>query len=118
MAFDEALAGRIRQVLRGQEPVTEKRMFGGIAFLVNGHMCCGVVGTDLMVRVGPADYAASLQEPHAREMDFTGRPLKGFVYVSPQGSATSQQLTSWVERSLRYAGTLPVKKPRFKQKKR
>jgi len=80
MAFDERLAQRIRQILKGARGVTEKRMFGGLCFLVRGKMCCGVERDHLVVRVGPEQYERALSKPHARPMDFTGRPLKGFVY--------------------------------------
>src|SRR5262245_35286406 len=85
MAYDEGLAERIRGVLDDQAGVSEKRMFGGIAFLVNGHMGVGIVQDKLMVRVGPESYERVLRERHARKMDFTGRPMKGFVYVVPSG---------------------------------
>lgn len=83
MPYDERLAGRVRAVMANADGVRERKMFGGLAFLLNGNMCCGVVRNDLMVRVGPDDYEQSLQRAHARAMDFTGKPMKGFVYVSP-----------------------------------
>ena len=85
MPFDPGLAERIRDVMAERHDVVEKRMFGGIAFMVSGHMCCGVATEDLMVRVGPDRYAEALAHPHAREMDFTRKPLKGYVYVAPAG---------------------------------
>jgi TfoX/Sxy family transcriptional regulator of competence genes len=107
--YDERLAERLREVLRGQRNVVEKRMFGGLAFMVRGHMCCGIAGNDLMVRVGPEAYAKAVREPHARPMDFTGRPLTGFVYVSPAGLARQQSLAKWVERALEFVKSLPPK---------
>jgi|GEM_PF-5100992 len=88
MAYDEGLAYRIREVFADHPAgpaVTEKKMFGGIAFLVSGNMAVGVVGEELMVRVGPDAYQATLELPHARQMDFTGKPMKGFVYVGAEG---------------------------------
>ena len=84
-------------------------MFGGLAFMVNGHMCCGIVGEELMVRVGPDLYQSSLAQPHTREMEFTGKPLKGMVYVGTEGLATEHQLGQWVQRGLAYVSTLPAK---------
>jgi len=107
VAYDEKLARRIRTALAGQRGLSEKKMFGGIAFLHRGHMCCGVVGADLMVRVGPAAYERALARPHAREMDFTGRPMKGLVYVGAAGLRTSRQLRAWLERGLEHARSLP-----------
>ncbi len=109
MAYDEALAERIRQILAG-EPTTERKMFGGIAFMVCGNMLVGVTRDDLMVRVGAAAHEDSLARPHARPMDFTGRPMKGMVYVGPEGYASDADLREWVERGLSHARTLPTKK--------
>ena len=109
MPYDEKLAERIREALRGQRNVLEKRMFGGLAFMVRGHMCVGIAGDDLMVRVGPEVYAKAIREPHARPMDFTGRPLTGFVYVSPAGHARRRSLAKWVERGLGFVKSLPPK---------
>ena len=79
MAYAEELADRVRKALAGIDGISERRMFGGLAFMVAGNMCCGIVGEELMVRVGPEAYARALSRPHARAMDFTGRPLKGMV---------------------------------------
>jgi hypothetical protein len=84
-------------------------MFGGLAFLWNGNLCCGVLGDELMVRVGPSGYAAALRLPHAREMDFTGRPLRGLVTVSPAGTAAAADLAAWVQSGSRFAASLPAK---------
>ena len=81
MAYDEGLAQRVREALSDRRGLSEKKMFGGLCFLVNGNMACGIVRDELMVRIGPAAYDHALAEPEAREMDFTGRALKGFVYV-------------------------------------
>ena len=109
MAFDEGLAQRLREILAARDGVVEKRMFGGLAFMVSGHMCCGVLGEDLMARVGPAQYASLLQLPHARVMDFTGKPLKGFVYVGHEGIESDDELLVWVERCLEFTDSLPPK---------
>jgi len=85
MSYDEKLANRVRNCLKGKRGVSERKMFGGLCFMINGNMCCGVEKENLMVRVGPEQYKAALAKPHTRRMDFTGRPLKGFVYVSAQG---------------------------------
>jgi hypothetical protein len=84
-------------------------MFGGIAFMLNGNMCCGVVKDDLMVRLAPDRSEEALQLPHARPMDFTGRPMKGFVFVEPAGVATDEALREWVKRGVEFASTLPAK---------
>ena len=109
MPYNEKLGERLREALSGQRNVVEKRMFGGLAFMVRGHMCCGIVGDDLMVRVGPEAYAKAIREPHARPMDFTGRPLIGFVYVSPAGHARGTSLAKWVQRALEFVRSLPPK---------
>ena len=109
MAYDERLAGRVRAVLEGRRDVSERRMFGGLAFLVRGNMCCGVVRSELMVRVGPDAYSDALSRPHTRPMDFTGRPLRGFVFVSSQGLGSARALRSWVERGVGFAGSLPAR---------
>lgn len=109
MAFDEKLAARIRTALAGESGVVEKKMFGGLAFLFGGHMACGIVGEDLMVRVGPDGHERALAEPHARPMDFTGKPLKGMVYVAPEGVSTAKALRAWIDRALEHARTLPPK---------
>lgn len=109
MAFDEGVAQRLREALSAHVAITEKRMFGGLAFLLDGNMCCGVVGEELMVRVGPERYEQALQKPHARKMDFTGRPLSGFVYVAPPGFETDGDLQAWVRQSIAFVGGLPPK---------
>jgi TfoX/Sxy family transcriptional regulator of competence genes len=115
MAYSERLAERVRSALATHKRVTEKKMFGGLAFLVGGRMCCGIVGDTLMVRVGPERYAAALSRPHARPMDFTGRPLTGFVYVAPAGIRSRQALAKWIGWSLEFASTLPAPKRRSKK---
>ena len=109
MAFSEELAARIRQTLEGREGVTERKMFGGIGFMLYGNMCCGVVKDDLMVRVGAEAHEDFLAMPHARPMDFTGRPMKGFVFVSPQGINDDDSLKQWINRGVTFAQSLPKK---------
>jgi TfoX/Sxy family transcriptional regulator of competence genes len=99
MAFDEKLAARIRTALENCNDVVEKQMFGGLAFMVRGHMACGVIGSSLMVRVDPAEAGNLLQEPAVRPMDFTGRPMRGFLYVDPPGILRSASLQKWVDRA-------------------
>ena len=112
MAYDVALAERIARLLNGQSHTKQKQMFGGICFLVRGNMCCGVTGNKLMVRVGPERYESALRTPHAKLMDFTGRPLRGFIYVMPQGLRDQKALKTWVDLGLRYAESLPSKRKR------
>ena len=109
MAYNEELADRIRISLDGQEGVVERKMFGGVAFTIHGNMCCGVVNDNLMVRGGPDRLQPSLALPHARPMDFTGRPMKGFVYVGPEGLSDDGALSGWVERGVTFAQSLPKK---------
>lgn len=109
MAYDEGLAERIRAVTGTDPGVSERKMFGGLAFLLHGNMACGIVGDELMVRVGPDAWADCLALPHAREMDFTGRSMKGMVYVGPEGFAEDAELATWVGRGLAFAGSLPPK---------
>lgn len=109
MAYDEGVAERLRDVYQSMGGADEKRMFGGIAFMVDGHMSCGVVNDTLMARVGPDQYEESLTRPHASKMDFTGRPMKGFVYVAPEGFEDDEDLASWVRTSLAFVHTLPPK---------
>ncbi|SDD92604.1 MULTISPECIES: TfoX/Sxy family protein [Kordiimonas] len=109
MAYDEQLAGRVRHVLDGLPEVVEKKMFGGLCFMVAGHMCCGIVDTRLMARVGPEAYEDALKDPHARPMDFTGKPMKGMIYVQPDGTADTTALEAWVNRCLSFSLSLPPK---------
>ncbi len=96
MVYDKGIAERIREVFVGRRDVIEKKMFSGIAFMVRGNMCCGVIKDTLMARVGPNNYAAALKRPYACEMNFTGRPMKGFVYVEQKGFEDDADLLSWV----------------------
>ncbi|HSF14546.1 MAG TPA: TfoX/Sxy family protein [Vicinamibacteria bacterium] len=107
MPYDEKLAERVREVLGRRRGVTEKKMFGGVCFLVNGNMACGVEKENLMVRVGPEQYERALSKSSTRPMDFTGRALKGFVYVSPPGYRTTAALKKWVDLGASFARSLP-----------
>jgi len=109
MAFSEELAERIRGVLSGTAGLAEKRMFGGLAFMLNGHMFVGVIDSSLMARVGPDEYEAALSRPHVREMDFTGRPMRGYVFVDLAGLRTRRDLQAWIGKCAAFAGTLPRK---------
>ena len=102
MAYDETLATRIRRILNGPD-VEERRMFGGLAFLIEGRMCCGAVGPDLMARVGAEAHEEAVREAHVRRMDFTGKPLRGFVYVSADGIRTAAALRTWIASGRRVA---------------
>jgi len=110
MAYDQDLADRIRICLAGRSDATEKKMFGGLCFLVGGNMVCGVTSKGpMMVRVGPDAYERALDLPHARPMDFTGRPLRGMVYVDAEGCRRDADLKAWVDRGIAYAAALPPK---------
>jgi TfoX/Sxy family transcriptional regulator of competence genes len=100
MSYEEQLATRVRHALAGQRDVAEKRMFGGVCFMVNGAMCCGVLKADLIVRVGAARYAEAMSRPHTRPFDFSGRPAKGMVYVSPEGIRSDASLAVWIQLAL------------------
>jgi TfoX/Sxy family transcriptional regulator of competence genes len=108
MAYDETLADRVRQVLAAVPDVSERKMFGGIAFMVGDHMACGVIRDDLMLRLGPDGAAAAMADPHVRQMDFTGRPMTGMVYVAADG-LRGTALRSWVQEAAAYAQAQPPK---------
>jgi len=108
VAFSETLADRIRDALNGRADVSERKMFGGIAFMVGGNMAVGVVGEDLMVRLGP-DAERALAEPHVRPMDFTGKPMKSMVFVDAEGIESDEALVVWVEAGAGFAESLPPK---------
>jgi TfoX/Sxy family transcriptional regulator of competence genes len=116
VAYDEGLAERIRELLSDRHDVVEKKMFGGLAFMVRDHMSVGVESDRLMVRVAPDAYQGLLKEVHASEMDFTGTPLKGFLYVSLDGTADDADLSRWVGNGVSFAESLPPKKPRKPRK--
>jgi TfoX/Sxy family transcriptional regulator of competence genes len=114
MAYDEALAARVRAEVASRpeaRDVSERRMFGGLAFMVAGNMFCGIVNNDLMLRVGPDAFDAALTRPGVRPMDFSGRPMRGMVYVSPEGLSAQEALADWLDLTLAYAGQLAPKQP-------
>ena len=109
MPYDEVLAQRIRDLVIDLPGVVEKRMFGGVAFLLHGNMACGVNKDDLILRLSPAEAQAALQQPHVRVFDMTGRPMQGWVLVGSQGIAEETDLRRWVQQGLDFAATLPPK---------
>jgi TfoX/Sxy family transcriptional regulator of competence genes len=109
VAYDVHLADRIRSILKSAGAFSEKKMFGGLSFMVNGHMCCGVLKTDLVLRLTPEEAGAALREPHTRPMDFTGKPMKSMICVSAMGTDSDQALAAWVESAVRLAQSAPEK---------
>jgi TfoX/Sxy family transcriptional regulator of competence genes len=109
MAFDEALAERIRQQLVRRKNVEEKKMFGGVGFLLNGNLLVGVWKESLVVRLGPDEGEEALKEPHVKEFDVTGRPMRNWVLVEPAGVEEDDQLAGWIERAVKFVGALPAK---------
>ncbi len=109
MAHDEGLVQRIREILIDQPSIEEKKMFGGIAFMGQGNMVCGVNKEDLMVRVGKKRYQESLAQPHVRVMDMTGRVMSGWVCVDPEGCSDDTDLQRWIQLGVGYAYSLPPK---------
>ena len=108
MAYDLRLADRIRSEL-GEVPIVEKKMFGGVGFLLNGNLACGVNKNDLIVRVDPEKHVALLKKPHVRPFDMTGRPMKGWLVVEAQGVKTDKQLSRWLKEGVAFASKLPEK---------
>ena len=109
MAFDEALAARIRKRLGKRPGLTEKEIFGGLAFLLHGNMCCGVRGPDLLLRIDPQDTDRVLKQRHTRLFSISGRSMKGWILVQPPGLARADALAKWVRMGVTYAGSLPPK---------
>lgn len=109
VAYSEELAERIRAVIEVRQGVTERKMFGGVAWMVNGNMACGVIGEDLMVRLDREDAEAAQAEAHVGPMEFTGRPMRGFVVVTPEGFESDSELSHWVEAGADFAESLPAK---------
>lgn len=109
MAFDEGLATRVREQLAARIDIDERKMFGGLTFMLAGNMCCGVAKDELMVRVGVEREAEALGDRHARPCDFTGRPMTGLVTVSTEGFRTDANLQRWVEMAVAFASSLPPK---------
>jgi len=117
MAYDEDLASRVRAVLPPGAEVTERHMFGGLAFLLGGHMFCGIVKDALMARLGPEEADRALDQPHVRPMDFTGRPMTGMVFIDP-GGLHGDALRHWVDAAAGYARGLPPKPARPARRRR
>jgi TfoX/Sxy family transcriptional regulator of competence genes len=109
MAFSESLALRIRQVLGHHRGVVEKKMFGAVGFLLNGNMCVGVWKNSLIVRLDAQDSESTLNEPNVVAFDITGRPMKGWVMIEPDGIESEKQLNTWVQRAMEFVKTLPAK---------
>lgn len=110
MAYDERLAERVRGLITLTHPgATERKMFGGLAFMVGGNMACGVIGEDLIVRLGDEDGPKALREEGVREFDFTGKAMKSIVYVGPEATTEDDSLAGWVDAGASYAESLPPK---------
>jgi len=109
MAYDEALAERIRKTLLGKRGLTERKMFGGIAFMLRGRMFVGILDDSLMARVGPQNYEDALARHGVRKMDFTGKPMRGYVFVGPKALRTDAQLKHWLDLCADFTATLPAK---------
>lgn len=114
MAYDEQLAERIRRYFQTRRGVEEKRMFGGLCFMLNGHMCCGIHKRRLMIRVTPDRYEVLLKKTHASVMDITGKPMRGFLFVSPAGCRTTSSLAIWLDEAVECAKSKPPKKRKTK----
>lgn len=109
MAFSSALADRVRHATRSRRDLTEKKMFGGLGFLLHGNMCVGIMASSLIVRVGPDAYAAALKQPNVAEFNVTGRPMKGWIVVEPDGLESDRQLEAWIAKAVEFVETLPRK---------
>jgi len=112
MSYDEGLAERIREHFQERDDIEEKKMFGGLCFMISNHMCCGIVKDTLMLRVGPENYESCLTMNHASEMNFTGRAMKGMVYISPKGFDSDKDLSEWLNICTDFVNTLPPKQPK------
>lgn len=109
MAYNKELADRIRILLNNSNELSEREMFGGIGFMLHGNMACGVIADNLIVRVGQQAYESALAEPHTRVFDFTGRPMNGWVQITPLGLKDNEALAKWVSAGLDFARSLPPK---------
>lgn len=109
MAFDQELSDRIESVLRRRHGLTSRKMFGGIAFMLNGNMCCGVIRDELILRLGPEGGEEALEREFTRPFDFTGRPMRGFVVVEPEGFESPKDLKVWLQQAAKFASSLPPK---------
>lgn len=109
MPYDHDLAERVRDAITLREGLSEREMFGGIGFMLGGNMACGVIADELIVRLSPEDGERALAEEHTRPFDYTGRPMKGWVYVAPEGLGSDEQLAEWVDAGADFAASLPAK---------
>jgi hypothetical protein len=109
MAYDEGLAQRVTELLEERPGFNEKKMFGGVCYLLNGNMACGVLNEDIIVRVGVERYEDSLKSPHTRKFDITGKPMKGWVMVSSEGHESDEDLEAWIKKGVSFALSLPPK---------
>ncbi len=117
MPYNEKLANRIREALSEQKNVEEKKMMGGLTFMVNGKMCVGILNDDLMVRFNPELHDVVLEKKGCREMDFTGRPMRGFVFVGSEGTGRKPLLSYWIDLALDYISKAKASKMKKKAKK-
>jgi len=117
MAFNEKLADRIREQLSELKKIEEKKMMGGLTFMVNGKMCVGILQDDLMARIDPEVYEDALEKPGCREMNFTGKPMKGFVFVGPEGTNKKNDLNFWIDLALQYNKKAKASKKKVTKKK-
>ena len=118
MAYDEDVARRIREAVSSQDGVSERKMFGGLCFMINGNMFAGVMGNELMLRIGAERFDEALSQPFARPMDFSSRPMVGMVYVAPGGFESDDALSSWLSQALAFAASMPAKAPGEKRRRR
>jgi TfoX/Sxy family transcriptional regulator of competence genes len=106
MVYNQELANRVHNLLISEDGLTEKKMFGGVGYMLHGNMACGVIGDGLIVHLGKERYAQALQEPNTRPFDMTGRPMSGWLVVDASGVETEEQLESWVRQGVDFARTL------------
>jgi TfoX/Sxy family transcriptional regulator of competence genes len=118
VAYDEGVAERVRRALAAREGLSERKMFGGLCLMINGNMFAGIMGEELMLRVGSERFDELLAKPGARPMDFTGRPMNGYLYVAAPAFASDQDLAAWLDDALSFVETLPAKQPVKARKKR
>jgi TfoX/Sxy family transcriptional regulator of competence genes len=109
MAYDQGLAQRVREILAHTTGFSEKKMFGGICCLIHGNMACGILNDDVIVRVGKDNYEDALTQPHTRIFDLTGRPMNGWIVLTPEGHASDKDLLDWVKKGVEFARSLPSK---------
>lgn len=115
MAYNLTLAQRIREIVYVQKDASERKMFGGICFMIGGNMVCGVVGDELMSRINPENHAVALERPHAKPMEFTGRSMKGYLFIEPEGIRTKRELAYWVNQGIKVAQSIPPKGSKAKK---